>query len=270
MKKTKAIFICLLIISVLILLLIVGIISFNLGRKYENNVQYKDYYDDFDDNEDEDYDYDDYYTNEDEYSPEDDDDNCLVPIQPGMSIVYKPIIYLYPTKDTNVNVKFTYNDKITVSYPQYTSEGWNIFAKTNGDLIDLKTKRNLYSLYYESNNIIDFKVEKEGFIVNSDSLITFFEEKLSILGLNSKETEEFIIYWLPILQQNKYNYIRFASIEEINKNVPLEVSPSPDTYIRILMTYKGLDNPITVKEQELSKTERNGYTLVEWGGTQIK
>ena len=36
------------------------------------------------------------------------------------------------------------------------------------------------------------------------------------------------------------------------------------------MTYKGLSEPINVKEQQLEKVERKGYTVVEWGGTEIK
>ena len=40
-------------------------------------------------------------------------------------------------------------------------------------------------------------------IIISDSL----EEKLAILGLTERESEEFIVYWLPKLEKNKYNYI---------------------------------------------------------------
>ncbi len=39
------------------------------------------------------------------------------------------------------------------------------------------------------------------------------EEKLEVLGFYEREEEEFIIYWLPKLEANKYNYIRFASEE---------------------------------------------------------
>ena len=98
----------------------------------------------------------------------------------------------------------------------------------------------------------------------------FLEEKLSILGLNEREANEFIIYWLPRLEKNEYNYIRFASISEIDKIMPLEVSPQPDTIIRVLMEFKGLNKEIKVKEQELSKVNRNGFVLVEWGGTELK
>ena len=181
----------------------------------------------------------------------------------------KPIIYLYPENNINVNVNLLNKDKIICSYPKYTT-GWNVFAKPNGDLTDLDTGRNLYALYYESENVCDFKVEDDGFVVKSDEVAEFLEEKLSILGLTDREAEEFIVYWLPKLEANKYNYIRFATKEEINNNMPLDIEPNPSTIIRVLMTYKGLEEPIEVEEQNLEKTERNGFVVVEWGGTEIK
>lgn len=190
-------------------------------------------------------------------------------IDPTTMTVDKPIIYLYPTAETNLTVKLSNADKITCSYPNYTN-GWNVIAKPNGDLIDTKTNKNLYALYYESESVCDFKVEKEGFVVNKKDVTEFLEEKLAILGLTERETEEFIVYWLPQLQKNEYNYIRFASLEEINKNMPLDFSVEPDTLIRVLMTYKGLDEPIEVKEQQLQTPERTGFVAVEWGGTEIK
>lgn len=183
--------------------------------------------------------------------------------------VYKPIIYLYPTQDINVSVKLGYKEKITVSYPKYI-DGWDVLAKPNGDLKDLKTGRNLYSLYYESENVVPFKVENEGFVVKCEDSVKFLEEKLDILGLTEREAEEFIIYWLPKLESNKYNYIRFATEEEINKNMPLEINPTPDTLIRVIMTFKGIEHPIEVKEQKLNSVERNGFIVVEWGGTELK
>jgi len=182
---------------------------------------------------------------------------------------YKPIIYLYPSQDMEVSVKLGYNENITVSYPKYVS-GWNVLAKTDGTLTDLTTDRNLYALYYESKNIVSFKEQDEGFVVKGEDSAKFLEEKLAVLGLNEREAEEFIIYWLPKLESNKYNYIRFATDEEINNNMPLEISPKPDTIIRVLMTFKGLENPIDVEEQKLVTPERRGFTVVEWGGTEIK
>ena len=96
------------------------------------------------------------------------------------------------------------------------------------------------------------------------------EEKLAKLGLTEREANEFIIYWLPKLESNKYNYIRFATQDEINENMPIEINPNPDTIIRVLMTFKKLDNPINIQEQQLKTPNRTGYTVVEWGGTEIK
>lgn len=183
--------------------------------------------------------------------------------------VYKPIIYLYPTQDMEVSVKLGYNENITVSYPKYLS-AWNVLAKIDGTIIDLETNRNLYALYYESENTVNFKVEKDGFVVKGENVATFLEEKLSMLGLTEREAEEFIIYWLPILQENEYNYIRFATIDQINENMPLDITPNPNTIIRVLMTYKGLENSIEIEEQQLITPERNGFVAVEWGGTEIK
>ena len=59
-------------------------------------------------------------------------------------------------------------------------------------------------------------------------------------------------------------------MEEINEYMPLEFSAKPDTLIRVLMQFKGLDKPIQVEEQKLETTERNGFVAVEWGGTEIK
>ncbi len=181
----------------------------------------------------------------------------------------KPIIYLYPTKETEISVSLLKEENITYSYPKYKDK-WHVLAHPDGNLQDLSTGRNLYSLYYECNNTKDFKVEKDGFVIKGKDTIEFLEEKLAVLGLSEKETEEFIIYWLPKLESNKYNYIRFATQDEINENMTLEINPNPDTIIRVLMTFKKLDSPINVQEQQLKTPIRTGYTAVEWGGTEIK
>ena len=180
----------------------------------------------------------------------------------------KPIIYLYPKETTELTVKLGKPENITCSYPKYV-DGWNVIANIDGTLIDKNTGRELYSLYWEGINSEQFNLD-EGFVVKGIETIEFLEEKLAILGLTEREAEEFIVYWLPILEKNEYNFIRFATIDEINKNMPLEFSVKPDTIIRVLMQYKALDNYIEVKEQKLETPERTGFVAVEWGGTEIK
>ena len=182
---------------------------------------------------------------------------------------YKPIIYLYPEKEMEISVKLGYKEKLTVTYPEYDN-GWNVIAYPDGTLTEKETNRKLYSLFWEGFNTETSGIKKEGFIVKGKDASKFLEEKLTILGLNDKEREEFIIFWLPKLINNKYNYIRFETIEEQDQNMPLLINPKPDTIIRINMETKPLDEEIKVKEQKLIKKERKGYTVVEWGGTILR
>lgn len=184
------------------------------------------------------------------------------------TIATKPIIYLYPEEEKEVTVTLGYPEKITTSYPKYEN-GWKVIAKPDGTLIYNETGRELYSLYWEGKNTVDIDTA-EGFIVKGEESAQFLEEKLAILGLNEREAEEFIVYWLPKLEANKYNFIRFETMDKINENMPLEINPKPDTLIRILMQYKGLNKYENIKEQQLQNQERKGFVAVEWGGTEIK
>lgn len=186
----------------------------------------------------------------------------------GNAPLYKPVIYLYPEETTELTVKLGNPEKITCSYPRYNN-GWEVVARSDGTIIDTGTNRQLYSLYWEGADYPSTSIE-EGFVVKGENTIEFLEEKLDILGLTNKEAEEFIIYWLPKLQNNEYNYIRFASLEEINEYMPLEFSKKPDSIIRVLMQYKPLENKMDVVEQKLETPAREGFVVVEWGGTEIK
>ena len=52
--------------------------------------------------------------------------------------------------------------------------------------------------------------------------------------------------------------------------MPLEITPRPDTLIRVVMDYKPLNEKIEIEEQELKIQRRYGYSVVEWGGSEIK
>jgi len=179
----------------------------------------------------------------------------------------KPIIYLYPTEETQINVELWSPENLSHTYPKYNSEKWwNVIAQPNWDLEDMDTWRKLYALYREwkSDNETNFD---EWFVVAWKDIIPFFEEKLAILWLNEREAEEFIVYWLPQMENNEYNLIRFETIEEQNENMLLNITPKPDTVIRVMMDWKAIDRSIDISEQELTTPERKGFTVVEWWGS---
>lgn len=181
------------------------------------------------------------------------------------NIVLKPMIYLYPLTETAVHVELGNPQDLTVSYPQY-QQGWDVTAQPGGKLVE-KSGREYYGLYWEGKNG-NFKITDEGFVVSRGETEEFLEEKLRILGLNDREANEFIVYWLPILQENEFNYVRFASLDEIDSYMPLSVTPEADTVIRVYMVTKPVEAGYTIQEQVLSPApERKGFTVVEWGGT---
>jgi hypothetical protein len=153
------------------------------------------------------------------------------------------------------------------TYPKYGVDGWMVTAYPDGTLFDEKTQREYYGLFWEGfTKEISFD---EGFVVEGKNIIPFLEEKLELLGLNFREANEFIIYWLPILEPNSYLLIHFATTKW-TESVPLQVIPPPDTQIRFNMLYKIISEPVVIKKQILTKPSRTGFVLVEWGGKQVR
>lgn len=194
--------------------------------------------------------------------------NLVVNLKSDQQIMLeKPVIYLYPTEKTAIDIKLDLKGDLLTTFPKY-DKNWEVIAEPNGQIFDKKTNRYYSSLFWDGT--IDFPEEhykyEDGFIVPKEKLIEFFIEKLEHIGLNNQETNDFIQYWLPILERNKYNFIYFLVNEECNEIATLNVNPKPETTIRIYMEFYGLENFTRINEQQLPKTERKGFTIVEWGG----
>ena len=178
-----------------------------------------------------------------------------------------PVIYLYPEEETDINVKLDLDGEFTCTYPKYDdSEGWNCTALPNGMLTDEDGKEYTY-LYWEAD--LDFTPDfSEGFCVKGEDTAEFLEEALTELGLNVSERNTFIMYWLPQMEANEYNLVSFQTSTYDNA-AELNVIPEPDTVIRVNMAWYGVENYVEIEPQELASinpSEREGFTLVEWGG----
>ena len=179
----------------------------------------------------------------------------------------KPILYLYPEEDIDVKVKFGNEKVLKTTYPKYDKE-WNVHVKSDGSIID-KNGRNYYALYWDEDNDLDEDF-KNGFYVKSEDSIKFLEEKLNEIGLTEREANEFIMYWLPIMQENGNNLVRFEFTKEREKENKLIIEPKPDSMLRVGIIIKKVDKKVKIKEQKLEHFDRVGFSVVEWGGTIIK
>jgi len=192
--------------------------------------------------------------------------------KPTEHLLKKPVLYLYPTEKQEVSIKVDLeNQQMIHPYPAYNAEkGWEIIASPDGNLVNKATGKSHYCLFWESEGAKLMDNLAQGFVVKGAESAAFLEEKLAKLGLNEKEANEFIIYWLPQLENNPYNAVYFAQTE-YEKVSKLEISPTPETQIRVMMVWQGLQAKINLPEQILAQTpERKGFTVVEWGGTELK
>ncbi len=178
--------------------------------------------------------------------------------------VKKPIIYFYPEEEIDLTVTFYDEDRLMTTYPKYEG-GWNIHLKEDGTFTTGDSDREYYALFFDEvpNYTCNFT---EGFYVTKDNAISFLEEKMDYMGFTNRETDEFIMYWLPILESNEKSLVYFEQTEERNEECPLEFSLEPDTLIRTIIHIKKVNEPTFIQEQTLTHYERNGFTVTEWGG----
>lgn len=189
---------------------------------------------------------------------------CEPPDNPWERKMEKPVIYLYPLSEQVVEVRLDFLGQLTCTYPEY-GQGWQVLARPDGSLTNLEDGRDHSYLFWEG--ISDYSWDmSRGFVVKGSETREFLEEKLEYLGLTPREANDFIVYWLPILQENAYNLITFAE-EEYENVAQLKVTPQPDSILRVFMVYKPLKQSVVVEEQELKPFERKGFSVVEWGGT---
>lgn len=186
--------------------------------------------------------------------------------------VAKPVIYLYPEETTECYVSLDFEGTITCTYPYYDEEyGWHITAAPDGTLTDTVTGRQYDYLFWEGES-----VELNGFdnaiCVRGCDTARFLEGYLEACGLTYSEIDDFISYWLPQMESNEYNLISFPA-REYEEMASLNVSPEPDTVIRVYMVFTPLDEEVEIpEEQQLEwpvRTDRTGFTVVEWGGSMI-
>ena len=187
------------------------------------------------------------------------------PGDPAKVILGKPVIYLYPEEATEVSVKLDVAGEMLCTYPAY-ADGWQVTAHPDGTLTDWGGKT-YTCLFWEAEGESTFDLS-EGFCIPGKETAAFLEESLTALGLNARERNEFIIYWLPQMENNPYNLISFqqAAYSDLAK---LEITPTPDSLLRVFMAWQPLKQAVDIEPQELVPFDREGFTVVEWGGTKI-
>jgi hypothetical protein len=166
-----------------------------------------------------------------------------------------------------VSVTLALNGRLTCTYPDYEA-GWNGFTAHPDGTLTFPNGKEYYCLYWEGMQATEWDFSR-GFCVKGEDTATFLEWALAEQGLTAREANEFIIYWLPLMQENPYNIISFQA-EAYTSTALLEVTPTPDSTVRIMMAYYPSDEAVEIAPQHFETPVREGFTVVEWGGSRVE
>ncbi|MEK7628027.1 MAG: hypothetical protein AAB421_01250 [Patescibacteria group bacterium] len=180
-------------------------------------------------------------------------------------IALKPVIYLYPTQTQEVTVGLQFKGTLSTTYPEYDDAigGWRVTAHPDGTLIS--NAREYSYLFWEGAHYPIGVDETHGFVVKGSETRAFLQTTLAKLGLTPREYNEFIVFWLPKMQHNPYNFIHFVG-SAYTESAPLTISPQPDSVLRVFMAFKPRDTFTEVVPQNLQSFTRTGFSVIEWGG----
>lgn len=188
--------------------------------------------------------------------------------------VEKPVIYLYG--DTDFKLSLSPLAPFVFTYPNY-DQSWNFTATPSGNIVDKKNQKSYPYLFWESKTTqLQYSQKEdvvEGFMVETDTVVQFLENQLTFFGFNTTEKTDFITYWAPRMIEKQYVFIQFLVGETYAERIAsYELSPKAASELRVFMLFTPLDNTITqmpVVPQQLTSTERKGFTIVEWGGAEL-
>lgn len=187
----------------------------------------------------------------------------------------KPVIYLYSQEKIDVSISIDYPGEFTFMYPEY-KDGWDVSVDKNGIISEGKSYPYLFweGEMYGLDFVRDSQNQIPSIQTKKKDVVKTLERELTNMGLNPKEMTDFITFWAPQMEQHEQVAIQFFRDEVYtDKIASLNVSPAPAASNRIYMLYV----PVT-KENKTQFVEvktkyepfvRSGFTLIEWGGTEI-
>lgn len=191
-------------------------------------------------------------------------------INPGKGEIQamKPVIMLYADRDIDFTVAPQFGIRDGYIYPALDHGSWSgkLLGGTDGNII---IKDQPYSYLFWEGVTDKIYNPTEGNVVARADTTQYLERALKSYGLNAREREDFITFWVPRLNANDYNLISFVNTEYAQSH-PLKVTPTPDYTQRVFMVYKKVDQNFKIPEQRFGTTPaRHGFSLIEWGGQEL-
>jgi len=184
--------------------------------------------------------------------------------------VRKPVMYFYPEKETTVEVKVNPTGKLTYTYPPI-EDGWKFNCSPSG--LITKDDASYRYLFWESEQpqMAALINKKKGKVLKGSEAVSYLDQAMRDFGMTGEERADFITYWGPILQTKSNLYIYLLFNEDCNAFASLKISPEPDQTARFYVLWTELPENYspTLEPQEIPATNREGFTVLEWGGAEF-
>ncbi|MBF0443929.1 MAG: hypothetical protein HQK54_18620, partial [Oligoflexales bacterium] len=183
----------------------------------------------------------------------------------------KPVIYFYPKKEkTKVSVRLDFKGELVTTYPKFDEKtgGWDIIANPDGKITSAADNQEYSYIFWNGTSSVFQPEFKEGFVVKGKDTRKFLQKVLAEQGMKPAEYNEMIVYWLPYMEHHSYNLIHFAG-ESYTEVAKMKITPAPDSLLRVFMVFKEIKAPIEIKQQKFAPFMRKGFSVVEWGGSEI-
>lgn len=190
--------------------------------------------------------------------------------------VDKPVIYVYSPEKQDVEIEIKPKGEFTFTYPTY-KESWSFSANQVGE-IEMDGKQYPYLFWEAKQEGLYFlpgtDIMPNSYQVNAEEVIPFLEKELTKLGLNDREKTDFITFWGPRMVAHDVSLVQFFIDDDYSEQIAeLNITPAPESSRRIYMIFSPLDSflkGLKTSPGNYPKFERNGLTLIEWGGSQVE
>lgn len=189
----------------------------------------------------------------------------------GTIVMRKPVVYLYPQSVQSVKVELHVDGQLTTTYPRLGKDhAWTVKAGPTGELFDPQTEKRYPYLFWEAKRSSSFTIDTaQAFCVSHQGAERFLEDAADKFALNEKERTDFVTYWLPALENNKFSLVQFLSAAEYDRYATMTVTPKPDCVNRLFMIFQGVNSLVKTGSPALAQLDRKGFTVVEWGGSNL-
>lgn len=192
---------------------------------------------------------------------------CFEPPRPT-DVELKPMIYLYPDTTRRVEVELAPSIPLLSVYPKLHDRKWHVAASPDGTLRDLATGKHYYGLFWESEGW-PVPPSDTGLVVRGGDFAETLDSLLERKGLNFREREEFVTFWISRLAGYPWVSIQFHD-QAFASSHPVRIAPTPNVFLRTFAVFQGRSQPRPMVPPRITPVQRHGFVAVEWGGKELE